>query len=64
MSISWTRPSMTLWSAGPPMAVRFAVVTVLARISAVFQGVMRNSWKLVASPLPARTVAIRWYRSL
>jgi hypothetical protein len=26
------------------MKVRFAVVTVSARISAVFQGVMRNSW--------------------
>ena len=40
------------------MEVRFAVVTVLARIKAVFQGVMRNSWKLVASPLPARMAAI------
>ena len=51
---------MTRWSAGPPMEVRFAVVTVWARISAVFQGVIRNSWKSVASPLPARTVAICW----
>jgi hypothetical protein len=58
MSISWTRPSMTCWFAGPPTEVRFAVVTVSARIKAVFQGVMRNSWKFVASPLPARTVAI------
>ena len=47
MSISWTRPSMTRWSAGPPMAVRFAVVTVSAGIRAVSQGVMRNSWKSV-----------------
>ena len=60
MSISWTKPSMTRWSAGPPMEVRFAVVTVSARISAVSQGVMRNSWKLVVAPLPARTVAIWW----
>ena len=51
---------MTCWSAGPPMEVRLAVVTVWARISAVFWGVMRNSWKLVAVPLPARTVAICW----
>ena len=51
---------MTRWSAGPPMAVRFAVATVSAVIRAVSQGVMRNSWKLVASPLPARTLAICW----
>jgi hypothetical protein len=48
MSISWTMPSMTFWSAGPPIEVRFAVVKVSARISAVFQGVMRNSWKSVS----------------
>jgi hypothetical protein len=27
MSISWTMLSTTFWSAGPPMEVRFAVVT-------------------------------------
>lgn len=40
------------------MEVKLAVVVVPAVISAVPQGVMRNSWKLVASPLPARTVAV------
>jgi len=30
--------STTFWSAGPPIEVRFAVVTVSAIISAVFQG--------------------------
>ena len=44
MSISCTMLSTTFWSAGPPMEVRFAVVMVSAMISAVFQGVMRNSW--------------------
>jgi hypothetical protein len=43
MLTSWTIPSMTSWSAGPPMEVRLAVAVVYARISAVFQGVMRNS---------------------
>jgi hypothetical protein len=28
MSISCTAPSMTAWSAGPPMEVRFAVAVV------------------------------------
>jgi hypothetical protein len=37
-------PSMTAWWAGPPMEVRFAVWYLSAVISAVFQGVMRNSW--------------------
>jgi hypothetical protein len=44
MSISCTMLSTTFWSAGPPMEVRFAAVTVSVTISAVFQGVMRNSW--------------------
>ena len=43
MSISCTTPLMTAWPAGPPMEVRSAVAVVKARISAVFQGVMRNS---------------------
>jgi hypothetical protein len=37
MSISCTMPSMTAWSAGPPMEVRFAVAVLKATISAVFQ---------------------------
>jgi hypothetical protein len=43
MSISWTIPLKTFWSAGPPIEVRFAVPRESARISAVFHGVIRNS---------------------
>ena len=42
------------------MELRLAVAVVSARISAVFHGVMRNSWKFVMSPSAARTVAIGW----
>jgi hypothetical protein len=42
--ISCTMLSTTFWSAGPPMEVRFAVAMVLAMISAVFHGVIRNYW--------------------
>ena len=28
MSISWTTPSITVWSAGPPIEVRLAVAVV------------------------------------
>ena len=40
------------------MDLRLAVTVLSARMSAVFHGVMRNSWKLVMYPLAARTVAI------
>ncbi len=42
------------------MELRLAVAGASARISAVFHGVMRNSWKSVVYPSAARTVAIGW----
>ena len=60
MSISCTMPSMTCWSDWPPTELRLAVAGLSARISAVFHGVMRNSWKSVMYPSAALTVAIGW----
>src|SRR5579862_8511117 len=63
MSISWTTPLITVWFAGPPIDVRSAVAVVYDRISAVFHGVIRNSWPSALSPFPAWTVAICLYSS-
>ena len=43
-----------------PSEVRFAVPIVSARISAVFHGVIRNSWKSGMYPFAGLTVAICW----
>jgi hypothetical protein len=60
MSISCTTPSMTCWCADRPSEVRLAVPIVSARISAVFHGVIRNSWKSGRYPFAGLTVAICW----
>src|ERR1700733_8051996 len=52
MLISCTMPLMTVWSAGPPIEVRLAVAVVYEMTSAVFHGVMRNSWPWAGGPWP------------
>jgi hypothetical protein len=51
MLISRTMPSITVWMAGPPMAVRSAVVVLQARMSAVFQGVNQELMAVRAEPV-------------
>jgi hypothetical protein len=53
MLISWTMPSKTRWSAGPPIEVRFAVPNLSAKISAVFQPGDNDRYAASRAPPPA-----------
>jgi signal transduction histidine kinase len=54
MSISWTIPSVTVWSLGPPMEVRLAVAVLTTVISAVDAGVHVDiQWSGPKRPMPA-----------